>query len=681
MPSRTEFDPGGQKAGLTRQSRQGLVATLASMVVAGVLYYLLVKLSTFLYSPDSVIAPLLPHIGFAIAVFVIRGMWLWPGILAGSLVGNYYVGLNENGLLIAGMISVFMLLQALAAAWLLGRYVERPRLLIEERDVLQALLMAGPLAAVIGPTGSVLTLVFQGSLEASAAPVLLLTWWAVTSISIILFTPLFLLLWPGAWPHPLMAKVRYIGWLLLTALLLIAGSVALDRFQVNRDYEMALSRVESFARQNLPRVNHPLTPFGTLVRFFAASEQVSERTFVEFVRPMVQRPEIAALSYLAPDAGDDATTAGAGDLSVRYRLADTGVESRVANGNLGELRHNLQAAIESGGEAVSTLVQSSDDGRPLLVVFKPVFAAEQPDRFKGIVAMTMECVGLFAPLERILRDLPLQLQVLDVTPGGGSSEVIGDLGETATLAWQEEFDVVDRRWRLQVGLSLENWWWFREGLTSLLFLWLGASLAFLSAYAVLATRAREWFQLVNEQRWREREARLSAIIESPPEVIVAVDSELRLTNYNRAFTQICQSTLGKLPRPGMNILEIFGADAKARADTQKRFNLALAGEHVHHQASLWGASGQEMLTDSTYSPIVDVDGDIIGVSVIIRDVTEPRRMEEALKRQLDELRRWRQVTLDRESRIMELKREVNVALAANGQPPRYRVTGEGREEE
>ena len=42
-----------------------------------------------------------------------------------------------------------------------------------------------------------------------------------------------------------------------------------------------------------------------------------------------------------------------------------------------------------------------------------------------------------------------------------------------------------------------------------------------------------------------------------------------------------------------------------------------------------------------------------------------------LTEQLDELRRWHNATLGRESRIIELKREVNELLGKAGEPPRY----------
>lgn len=63
---------------------------------------------------------------------------------------------------------------------------------------------------------------------------------------------------------------------------------------------------------------------------------------------------------------------------------------------------------------------------------------------------------------------------------------------------------------------------------------------------------------------------------------------------------------------------------------------------------------------------------------IMEDITEKRRTEsereqaqEENLRQLDELRRWQALTLAREERYMELKREVNALLRRLGEPIRY----------
>ena len=47
-----------------------------------------------------------------------------------------------------------------------------------------------------------------------------------------------------------------------------------------------------------------------------------------------------------------------------------------------------------------------------------------------------------------------------------------------------------------------------------------------------------------------------------------------------------------------------------------------------------------------------------------------QRLQDGLL-QLDELRRWQEVTLGREGRVLELKQEINALLAEFGRPERY----------
>ena len=52
-------------------------------------------------------------------------------------------------------------------------------------------------------------------------------------------------------------------------------------------------------------------------------------------------------------------------------------------------------------------------------------------------------------------------------------------------------------------------------------------------------------------------------------------------------------------------------------------------------------------------------------------VEDQQIAEAAIQKQLGELRRWQSVTLDREDRIIALKREVNELAAKLGEKPRY----------
>ncbi|MCF8356784.1 MAG: PAS domain S-box protein [Melioribacteraceae bacterium] len=69
--------------------------------------------------------------------------------------------------------------------------------------------------------------------------------------------------------------------------------------------------------------------------------------------------------------------------------------------------------------------------------------------------------------------------------------------------------------------------------------------------------------------------------------------------------------------------------------------------------------------------VQDDSGTPIGWATVSRNITERRRAEEEIKKQLNELQRWQEVTIGREDRNMQLKSEVNELLNRLGEPIRY----------
>jgi PAS domain S-box-containing protein len=68
--------------------------------------------------------------------------------------------------------------------------------------------------------------------------------------------------------------------------------------------------------------------------------------------------------------------------------------------------------------------------------------------------------------------------------------------------------------------------------------------------------------------------------------------------------------------------------------------------------------------------IIHINGSKMYLSSII-DITSRVAAEARIKDQLEELRRWHEVILNRENRIIELKQEINELLILNGKSPKY----------
>jgi len=79
--------------------------------------------------------------------------------------------------------------------------------------------------------------------------------------------------------------------------------------------------------------------------------------------------------------------------------------------------------------------------------------------------------------------------------------------------------------------------------------------------------------------------------------------------------------------------------------------------------------GRERTVLATATPLASSFNDLHVVTLF--DITERKKTELQLHEQLDELRRWQQAMLGRESRVISMKQEVNELLARLGQPPRY----------
>ena len=81
--------------------------------------------------------------------------------------------------------------------------------------------------------------------------------------------------------------------------------------------------------------------------------------------------------------------------------------------------------------------------------------------------------------------------------------------------------------------------------------------------------------------------------------------------------------------------------------------------------------GELRWVKDTTIPLRDVSGNLLSYDGVIKDITERKQAEFSLAEQLDELRRWHDTTIGRETRILDLKHEVNELLGLAGKPARY----------
>ncbi|MBB3232309.1 hybrid sensor histidine kinase/response regulator [Halomonas stenophila] len=125
---------------------------------------------------------------------------------------------------------------------------------------------------------------------------------------------------------------------------------------------------------------------------------------------------------------------------------------------------------------------------------------------------------------------------------------------------------------------------------------------------------------------RERERWIRTITDELPAMIAYLDRDLRYVFTNRVYEEWYGWPRDLLL--GGELTALHGVEHCARLAPY--LDRALAGESVSFEFPEHGANGQERVLLRAYVPHVGEDGEVLGLFVLIRDITERRRSAEAL---------------------------------------------------
>jgi PAS domain S-box-containing protein len=157
----------------------------ANLAVAGI-YFCAGRLGlTLAYLHESASA-VWPASGIALAVVLLWGYRLWPGVF----VGAFLVNIASGSLPASIGIAVGNTLEPLVGAWLVNRFANGPRVFERARNILKFVLLAAVLSTAISATFGVTALSLAGLAEWRQYGEIWLTWWLGDLASDLLFAPL-----------------------------------------------------------------------------------------------------------------------------------------------------------------------------------------------------------------------------------------------------------------------------------------------------------------------------------------------------------------------------------------------------------------------------------------------------------------------------------------------------------
>ncbi len=169
----------------------------------GAFYFIAAFCSLNLMTPPGYATAVWPAAGIALAMVLLYGPQLWPGLLVGATLVNltnlYDPAVHPDigrPLLLATSLGVAATLQALVAFYLIKPRVTLDQGLVDAGDIVRLLLIGGPVACLVSATWSVATLYLAGIIAPLNLSYNWITWWVGDAIGVMLGVPL-IMIWLG----------------------------------------------------------------------------------------------------------------------------------------------------------------------------------------------------------------------------------------------------------------------------------------------------------------------------------------------------------------------------------------------------------------------------------------------------------------------------------------------------
>jgi PAS domain S-box-containing protein len=171
---------------------------------------------------------------------------------------------------------------------------------------------------------------------------------------------------------------------------------------------------------------------------------------------------------------------------------------------------------------------------------------------------------------------------------------------------------------------------------------------------------------------QENQSRLHTLIETIPDLVWLKDTNGVYLSCNTAFEQFADAKESDII--GKTDYDFVDQDLADFFRENDRKAIANGVPSSNEEWLTFAGTGYRGLFETVKTPLHDANGQLVGVLGIARDITTRKKDAEQIRTQLEELNRWYQATLGRESRVLELKQEVNEILRKNGEPLRYNET-------
>lgn len=188
------------------------------------------------------------------------------------------------------------------------------------------------------------------------------------------------------------------------------------------------------------------------------------------------------------------------------------------------------------------------------------------------------------------------------------------------------------------------------------------------AVAELERARAEQQRLTVLSQLRRQLAELSALYQSVPIGLAFIDHDLRYVTINEKLAQIGnRSVEAHRGRTVREVLPLIADDLEPKLRYVLETGNPIIEDEASGRISVDGRS--DLVRLRTFCPVKDEQGQLLGVSVIVEDITERKRIEQSLRRSEEELRQ-------RYAELSTIYRTAPIGLAYVDTEFRYRAISE-----
>ena len=177
-----------------------------------------------------------------------------------------------------------------------------------------------------------------------------------------------------------------------------------------------------------------------------------------------------------------------------------------------------------------------------------------------------------------------------------------------------------------------------------------------------------------EAALQRSEERLREVLENSLDASYKRDIKTNTYEYiSPVITRLSGHTPDELKSlPLENVLELIHPDDRPEVDRLINAGLSGApGTAWQVEYRIKNKQGQYCWFQDRFSVMRDSGGKPLAIIGSVSEITERKQTEEALLQKVDELERFQRLTVRRELRMIEMKKEINALLVQAGLPPKY----------